>query len=150
MQGAWVQSLVRELRSRIPHGAAKNKYIKKKNPAEDNQSSWNHEKGSLPVGMNGHMATYFSDSSRKSISSFHTCTNILSHTEAGESPTSSLLHFGEPPPVSLYPSVCEQNSSQLIVKYLNLKYTIQNVYIHLNIKESTLRISAEGHLVNVY
>lgn len=77
-------------------------------------------------------------------------TNILSHTEAGESPAYSLLHFGKPPPISLYPSVCKQNSFQLIVKYLNLKYTIQNVYIRLNIKESTLRVSAEGHLVNVY
>ena len=106
MQGSWVQSMVRKLRSHIPHGAAK----KKNNPAEANHGfSWNHEEGSLPVGINGHMATYFRDSSKKSISSFHTFTNT--HTKAGESPAYSLLHFGEPAPVSLYPSVCKQKSS---------------------------------------
>ena len=51
------------------------------------------------------------------------------------------------------------------LKYINLKYTIQNVYstlnklvqlehfefyMLLNIKESTLRVSPTGQLVNVY
>lgn len=51
-----------------------------KNLAEANWTSSVHEEGGLTVGINGHVCVtvpvYFNDSSRKSVSSLHTSTNI--------------------------------------------------------------------------